>query len=209
MNIVCGIILHQRGDNVMEIWKICRVLNNPIRFALLREIMISPNHAQNVVLAGERLGCKKSLTSQYLKKLAEAGLLSVKRTGRYAVCSTSSLRRSPVARLQLALSEFFAETHPTCDDDAVLATINALSHHGRINILHIVSEHDKINFSSLAKHTAYPFATLRRQLGVLIEGGIVSTAEDAAGVRTYSLSTNLTKLPFVLVSLALDRRLTP
>ena len=127
----------------------------------------------------------------------------MKRTGRYAVCSTSSLRRSPVARLQLALSEFFAETHLACDDDAVLATINALSHHGRINILHIVSEHDKINFSSLAKHTAYPFATLRRQLGVLIEGGIVSTAEDAAGVRTYSLSTNLTKLPFVLVSLAL------
>ena len=93
----------------MEIWKICRALNNPIRLKLLREIMTSPKHAQNVVPAGERIGCKKSITSQYLKKLAEAGLLSVKRSGRYAVCSSSNLRRSPVARLQLALSEFFEE----------------------------------------------------------------------------------------------------
>lgn len=193
----------------MEIWKICRVLNNPIRFALLREIMISPNHAQNVVLAGERLGCKKSLTSQYLKKLAEAGLLSVKRSGRYAFCSSSNLRRSPVARLQLALSEFFAETHPTSDDDAVSAAINALSHHGRVNILQIIAGQDGINFSNLAKSTDYPFATLRRQLGVLIEAGIIATGEDANGVRTYSLSSHLSQLPFVLVSLALDHRLTP
>ena len=60
----------------MEFWKICRVLNNPIRFALLREIMTSPDNAENVVQAGEHVGCKKSLSSQYLKKLAEVGLLS-------------------------------------------------------------------------------------------------------------------------------------
>ena len=51
----------------MEMWKICLVLNNPIRFALLREIMFSPGRVQNVVQAGERLGIKKSLASQYLK----------------------------------------------------------------------------------------------------------------------------------------------
>ena len=39
----------------MEFWKICRALNNPIRFALLREIMTSPNHAQNVVQVGDRI----------------------------------------------------------------------------------------------------------------------------------------------------------
>ena len=193
----------------MEIWKICRVLSNPIHFALLREITLSPKHARNVVMAGERLGFKKSLTSQYLKKLAEAGLLSVKRSGRYAVCSSSDLRRSPIGRLQLALSEFFAKAHPASDDDAALAAINALSHHGRIKILQIVAEQDGINFSTLAKSTDFPFATLRRQLGVLIEAGIIATGEDATGVRTYSLSKHITKLPFVLVSLALDRRLTP
>ena len=48
----------------MEFWKICRVLNNPIRFALLREIMTSPDNAENVVQAGEHVGCKKSLSSQ-------------------------------------------------------------------------------------------------------------------------------------------------
>ena len=51
----------------MEFWKICRAINNPIRFALLREIMTSPSGGESVVQTGERLGCKKSLTSQYLK----------------------------------------------------------------------------------------------------------------------------------------------
>ena len=193
----------------MEFWKICRALNNPIRFALLREIMTSPNHAQNVVQVGDRIGCKKSLSSQYLKKLAEAGLLSVKRSGRYAVCSSDGLRRSPVARLQLALSEFFAERRSDAEADAILATLNALAHHGRIRILRIVSEHSGISFSDLAKSTGFPFATLRRQLGVLIGADIIAPGEDSDGMRTYSLAQQRMKLPFVLVSLALDRRLMP
>ena len=61
------------------------------------------------------------------------------------------------------------------------------------------------------------FGTLLFAVGIFASGfaaGVVSLViaygvVNAAGVRTYSLSTNLTKLPFVLVSLALDRRLTP
>ena len=193
----------------MEFWKICRAINNPIRFALLREIMTSPRHAENVVQAGERVGRKKSLASQYLKKLAEAGLLSVKRSGRYAVCSSSDLRRSPIARLQLALSGFFSKTHSGAEVDAVLATLNALAHHGRIGVLRTVAEQGGISFADLAKSTGLPFATLRRQLGVLIGAGIIKTGEDGDGVRTYSIARQRTKLPFVLVSLALDRRLLP
>ena len=193
----------------MEFWKICRALNNPIRFALLREIMTSPSHAQNVVQVGDRIGCKKSLSSQYLKKLAEAGLLSVKRSGRYAVCSSDGLRCSPVARLQLALSEFFSERHSDAEADAILATLNALAHHGRIRILRTVSEHGGISFADLAKSTGFPFATLRRQLGVLIGADIIAPGEDSDGMRTYSLAKQRMKLPFVLVSLALDRRLMP
>ena len=116
----------------MEFWKICRAINNPIRFALLREIMTSPSGGESVVQTGERLGCKKSLTSQYLKKLAEAGLLSVKRSGRYAVCSSVNLRRSSVSRLQIALAEFFANKRSDVEAEAVLATVNALAQ-GRRN----------------------------------------------------------------------------
>ena len=193
----------------MEFWKICRAINNPIRLALLREIMTSPSGGESVVQAGERLGCKKSLTSQYLKKLAEAGLLSVKRSGRYAVCSSVNLWRSSVSRLQIALAEFFAKRRSDAETEAVLATANALAHHGRIRILRTVAERRGINFADLAKQTGFPFATLRRQLGVLIDADVIAPGEDADGFRTYSLSNQRKKLPFVLVSLALDLRLMP
>ena len=135
----------------MEMWKICRVLNNPIRFALLREIMVSPGRVQNIVQAGERLGIKKSLASQYLKKLSEAGLLMVKRSGRYAMCSSVNLQRSSVARLQIALDEFFRGKHSASDDETVLKTLNALSHHGRIAILRIVADQAGLRFFKLEK----------------------------------------------------------
>ena len=193
----------------MEFWKICRAINNPIRFALLREIMTSPCHGQNIVQAGEHVGCKKSLASQYLKKLTEAGLLSVRRSGRYAICSSVNVRRSPVSRLQIALSEFFAEAHSDVETDAVLATVNALAHHGRIKILRTVARREGISFADLAKHTGFPLATLRRQLGALIGAGIIAPGEDAYGFRTYSLAQQGMKISFALVSLALDQRLLP
>ena len=58
----------------MEMWKICLVLNNPIRFALLREIMVSPGRVQNVVLAGERLGIKKVVGEPVSEKAFGSGI---------------------------------------------------------------------------------------------------------------------------------------
>ena len=153
--------------------------------------------------------CINSAAHPYLKKLAEAGLLSVKRSGRYAVCSSVNLRRSSVSRLQIALAEFFAKKSSDAETDAVLATVNALAHHGRIRIVRKVAERRGINFADLAKQTGFPFATLRRQLGVLIEADVIAPGEDADGFRTYALSKQRRKLPFVLVSLALDVRLMP
>ena len=193
----------------MEFWKICRAINNPIRFALLREIMTSPRNEENVVQTGEHLGCKKSLTSQYLKKLTEAGLLTARRSGRFTTCSSSELRRSPVARLQTALSEFFASGPSDAAMDDVLAKANALSHHGRITILRAVASNAGIGFAALAKKTGFPFATLRRQLGVMIDASIIAPGKDRNGVRTYSVAKQPTTLAGVLISLALDRRLLP
>ena len=87
--------------------------------------------------------------------------------------------------------------------------MNALAHHGRIKILRTVAERRGINFADLAKETGFPFATLRRQLGVLIDADVIAPGEDVDGFRTYSLSKQSRKLPFVLVSLALDLRLRP
>ena len=120
-----------------------------------------------------------------------------------------NLRRSSVSRLQIALAEFFAKKSSDAETDAVLATVNALAHHGRIKIVRKVAERRGINFADLAKQTGFPFATLRRQLGVLIEADVIAPGEDADGFRTYALSKQRRKLPFVLVSLALDLRLMP
>jgi len=192
----------------MEFWKICRVLDNPLRFALLRDIAASPLHALNVMQAADRARLKKSVTSQYLKQLADAGLLSVERRGSYAICASNRLRRSPLARLQLALADFFALDREGRHDEAVLAKIRALSHHGRIKIVRKIADCEGgIRFDTLAKSTGFPPATLYRQIGTLIAAEIVMPGEGSDGLRTYSVAPQPGGLFSVLISLALDRRL--
>ena len=192
----------------MEFWKICRVLDNPLRFALLRDIAVSPQHALNVMQVADRARQKKSVTSQYLKQLADAGLLSVERKGCYAVCASNRLRRSPLARLQQALADFFATDPDGKHDAAALAKIRALSHHGRIKIVRkIAACEDGIRFDKLAKSTGLPPATLYRQIGALIAAEIVMPGEDSVGLRTYSLAPQPDGLFSVLVSLSLDPRI--
>ena len=192
----------------MEFWKICRVLDNPLRFALLRDIAVSPQHALNVMQVADRARQKKSVTSQYLKQLADAGLLSVERKGCYAVCASNRLRRSPLARLQLALADFFAADPGGSHDAETLAKIRVLSHHGRIKIVRkIAACEDGIRFDKLAKSTGLPPATLYRQIGALIAAEIVMPGEDSVGLRTYSLAPQPDGLFSVLVSLSLDPRI--
>ena len=193
----------------MEFWKICRVLDNPLRFALLRDIADSSQHALNVMQAADRARLKKSVTSQYLKQLADAGLLSVERRGSYAICASNRLRRSPLARLQRARADDFATDPDGKHDAAALAKIRALSHHGRIRIVRKIAERaDRgMRASELLKATGLPPATLFRQLRALIAVEIVMTGEDPDGTRTYSLAPQPDVLFSVLVSLALDRRL--
>ena len=192
----------------MEFWKIYRVLDNPLRFALMRDIAASPLHALNVMQAADRMKLKKSVTSQYLKQLADAGLLSVERRGSYAICASNRLRRSPLARLQLALADFFAADPDGRRDAEAFAKIRALSHHGRIKIVRKIADCEGgIRFGTLAKSTGFPSATLYRQIGALIAAEIVMPGEGSDGLRTYSVAPQHDGLFSVLVSLALDRRL--
>ncbi len=192
----------------MRLWKICRALWNPVRFALLRDISTSPRHALNVVQAADRSGRKKSVTSQYLKQLADAGLLAVERRGSYAICASDRLCRSPLARLQKALADFFAENPSGDKDKDALKPIKALSHHGRIAIVRKVAEREGgIPFGELAQSTGFPPATLFRQLGMLVDAGIVKSGKGPDGKHAYSLVPQPDGLRFALVSLACDNRL--
>ena len=191
----------------MELWRICRVLDNPIRFALLRDIALSPQHALNVLQVADRARQKKSVTSLYLKQLADAGLLSVERKGCYTVCSSNHLQRSPLARLQLALADFFAADPEGGRDGETLAKIRALSHHGRVAAVREISKHEGgIRFDDLSEIMGVPHSTLYRQLGTLIEAEIVT--EGSEETRTlYRIAQQPDGLLSVLVSLALDCRL--
>ena len=192
----------------MDFWKTCRVLNNRTRLALLRDIVLSPCHAMNVMQSADRARQKKSVTSQYLKQLSVAGFLSVERTGRYAICGSNRISRSPLARLQMAIAELFAADPEGRRDDEVLSKINALSHHGRIEIARRVAEREGgIRFEELAESTGFHPATLYRQLGVLISAGIIASGVNAGGMRTYSMAPQSDAFFAVLVSLALDYRL--
>ena len=192
----------------MEFWKICRVLDNPLRFALMRDIAASPLHALNVMQAADRMKLKKSVTSQYLKQLADAGLLSVERRGSYAICASNRLRRSPLARLQLALADFFAADPDGRRDAEAFAKIRALSHHGRIKIVRRVADCEGgMRSCELVKSTGFPPTTLYRQLGTLIDAGIVTSGDGQDGLRAHAIAPQPEGLFAVLVSLALDRRL--
>ena len=188
----------------MEFWKICRVLNNEIRLSLLRQIATSPNCELHVVQAGEFVGLKKAAASQYLKQLAEAGFLSVERTGRYVICSGEPEKASPVYRLQMALSRLFADSCELDWQKPLLNTINAFAHHVRIRILQSLSANAQCGFDELAKATHLPFATLRRQLGLLIAAQIVVPSDTPGGHRIYELRKPTAPLARSLLALALQ-----
>ena len=188
----------------MEFWKICRVLNNEIRLSLLREIATSPNRELHVVQAGEFVGLKKAAASQYLKQLTEARFLSVERTGRYVICSGEPTKASPVYRLQMVLTRLFAAS---CEPDwqkPLLNTINAFAHHVRIRILQSLSTSVQCGFEELAKATDLPFATLRRQLGILIAAQIIVPCDAPDGYRLYELGKPSAPLARTLLALALQ-----
>ena len=188
----------------MEFWKICRAVNNEVRLLMLREIMRSPNHELNVVQTGDFVGLKKAAASQYLKQLADAGFLDVERTGRYVVCSSDLRKGAAMARLQKVLSDVLATSPRIGWQEGVLRKVNAFAHHVRIGILRAVSGTAPCGFAELAKATRLPPATLRRQIGILIEAEVIVASEDAQGRRSYALVCPDDALLNVLLSLAVS-----
>lgn len=187
----------------MQLWKTCRAINNEIRLAMLREIARSPNRELNVLQAGDFVGLKKAAASQYLKQLAEAGFLTVERTGKFVVCSGKPQDGTAASRIAKALEAAFPAKARPGWQAALLAAINAFAHHVRLRIVRAMAA-GHVGFEDLAKATGLPPATLRRQLGVLIEAGVVAAGEDGDGLRDYALDRSDVPLVRVLLDLAQD-----
>ena len=188
----------------MELWKKCRAINNEIRLAMLREISRSPGRGLNVLQAGDFVGLKKSAASQYLKQLADAGFLSVERTGKFVVCSCSSQKGMTAVRIANALEGAFPARAKSGWQAALLTVINAFAHHVRERIVRVVAAAGHVGFEDLAAAVDLPHATLRRQIGILVSAGIVSAGTDANGLREYSMATPGDSLRRVLIDIVSD-----
>ena len=188
----------------MELWKICRAINNPIRLEMLRFIAQSPEQALNVVQVGDFVGLQKAAASQYLKSLATAGFVDVERSGKFVVCSCvkSSMTAAGIIYETLKTlfpkpKRVFALPPKTGWQDELLEKINAFSFHVRISILRELSQHGLLGFEQLQLKTKLPPKTLKRQLGLLISAGVVEPQESSGA--GYSLSTKSNRIMEVLV----------
>ena len=97
----------------MELWKICRAVNNAVRLDMLRVISQSPCCALNVLQTGDFVRLQKAASSQYLKQLAAAGFLAVERNGRYVVCSCSDAPGTCAGEIYGALKTVFPKSSKT------------------------------------------------------------------------------------------------
>jgi DNA-binding transcriptional ArsR family regulator len=191
---------------MIEICNLCKLLSNPLRLDMLVRVYSASDGANVGVLADElgRSGIGQSGVSQYLKQLAEAGFLSVERTGRYVICSGEPEKASPVYKLQMVLARIFAASCELDWQKPLLTTINAFAHHVRIRILQSLAACPRCGFEELAKATDLPFATLRRQLGLLIAAQVVAACEASDGSRIYELGKPSAPLARTLLALALQ-----
>ena len=106
--------------------------------------------------------------------------------------------------LQKILARRFEDSCELDWQTPLLTTINAFAHHVRIRIRRSRSAHARCGFEELAKATDLPFATLRRQLGLLIAAQIVAACEASDGSRIYELGKPSAPLARTLLALALQ-----
>ena len=134
----------------------------------------------------------------------ESLILTVERTGKFVVCSGKPQDGTAASRIAKALEAAFPAKARSGWQTALLTAINAFAHHVRLRIVRAVAAAGHVGFEDLAKTTGLPPATLRRQLGVLIEARVVAAGEDGDGLRDYSLARSDIPLVRVLLDLAQD-----
>lgn len=183
----------------MEFWQVCRVLNNRLRLALVREIAQSPNRALNVVLAGECIGLQKSAASQYLKQLAGAGILEVERSGRFVICSGEPQEGAPCGVLRQELLALFDSPAVEERTELLFLKANALAHHGRQRILRCIAQRGACTVLEVVREVDMPYATVRRQVEMLAAAEILIAGELTRQGILYSVAPQDDPLAKVLV----------
>lgn len=198
VDMACGRI------QTMELWKVCRAIDNPIRLEMLRLIAQSPERALNVLQVGEFVGLKRAAASQYIKQLSTAGFVDAERSGKFVVCSCCKCSESAAGIIYETLETLFPKsdrvfaTPPKSGwQDEFLEKINAFSFSVRISILQELSRHGRVGFEALQSQTKLPAKTLKRQLGVLISAGVIEPQESTGA--GYCLSTAKDRLLEALI----------
>ena len=79
--------------------------------------------------------------------------------------------------------------------------VNGLSHHVRTRIVRRIAGNGSAGFADLEKSCNLAPATLRRQLGVLINAGLVSPSEDETGNRRYAIADGLCPVASALLTM--------
>ena len=188
----------------MELWKVCRAINNPIRLDMLRFIAQSPERGLNVLQVGDFVGLQRAAASQYLKQLSTVGFIDVERSGKFAVCSCSKCSGSAAGIIYGALETLFPKPNrvfaipPKAGwQDEFLEIINAFSFSVRTSILQELLQHGRVGFETLQLNTKLPAKTLKRQIGILISARVVEPQESTGA--GYCLSTRKDPLLEALV----------
>ena len=158
-----------------DFWKVCAVLDNPKRLALLRLLVESKTEFPCVIEIAEKMDLSVGVTSLYLKQLREAGLVSSACADRrvYYRAFPTDARGETVVE---AFRRFFA-TRPTEQRlFDLLKVIHALAHRRRNAYLRFHSQQQGRGLMETAKRLGMPPATIDRLCNLLAHAHLVDVA---------------------------------
>lgn len=154
-------------------WKVCEALDNPRRIALLRYLLaIEKTAFPCVIEIADTFDLGISATSTYLKKLADAGLVSSKRAEKRVY-----YRAFPTTAEGVSIVGVFRTFFDSKPNDARLQRlqryVHALSHERRNALVRCLAAHPTLPLKELAMRTDMPYPTAVRLLGELNKANIV------------------------------------
>ena len=156
-----------------EYWKICEALDCERRLSVLRFLIeAQTTEFLSVSELAEKFDMSEPGMSVHLKKLADVGLVSSKRSDRrvyYRAFVTNELAERTIASLRA----FFARRPDATRVDELLKYVHALSHHRRNAIVRCLNSLPGLSLKELANKTDMPPQTADRLWGELNKAHIV------------------------------------
>ncbi len=148
------------------LWRSCRVLANPKRLRLLRDVAASPD-GLTVGEAARRARLPMPVASQYLRALGARGLLTARRIGprvRYVAQTDPAV----VGAAELLR----AMTRPRLSISSARRALTAFTHPRRIELIRQLSE-EWLSVAALRRQTKISAPALKRHLAKLQQRGLI------------------------------------